>query len=146
MTVDELNQLREKHNGSQRKPPAHNESKLQIACINWFHLQYPKHLIYSVPNGGFRNKVEAKIMRAEGIISGIPDLCIPVPRKGYHGLYIEMKFGKNKLSDNQIQIIAKLEAEGYKCDVCYSLEQFMNSVNTYFKEHDNNRNYKSDRS
>lgn len=131
MTIDEYNELRKKHNGAQRKQSAHHESKLQQTCVQWFHLQYPQYIIYAVPNGGYRNKLEAAIMQGEGVLPGVPDLCIPVARCGYHGLYIEMKYGKNRLSDNQTEIIAKLTTEGYKCEVCYTLEEFMNVVNSY---------------
>jgi len=53
--------------------------------------------------------------------------------KGYHGLYIEMKAGRNKPSDEQITIMAKLQNEGYKCVVCWSLDEFIKAVDEYIK-------------
>lgn len=131
MTVDEFNELRKKHNGAQKKKPAHHESKLQQSCVRWFYYRYPDKIIYAIPNGGYRNKFEASIMKEEGILRGMLDLCIPVARCGYHGLYIEMKYGKNILSSDQKEIIAKLKSEGYKCEVCYTLDEFINVVNSY---------------
>lgn len=43
-------------------------------------------LLYHVPNGGSRNKIEAARLRAQGVKSGVPDLCLPVARGGNHGL------------------------------------------------------------
>lgn len=56
-------------------------------------------------------------MRSEGLKSGVPDLCLPVARSGYHGLYIELKAGKNKPTDNQLAWLEVLEAQGYKTAV-----------------------------
>lgn len=110
-----------------------SEHEIQLSCIIWFRYQYPEHLIYAIPNGGQRNKIVAAKLKEEGVLSGVPDLHIPVAKGIYHGLYIEMKAGKNKLTDNQITIIDKLKNEGYKCAVCYSLYQFSNVVNEYFQ-------------
>lgn len=65
--------------------------------------------------------------------AGVPDLHIPVAKQGYHGLYIEMKAGKNKPTDNQITVMDKLRKEGYRCEACWSLDEFITVVNNYLK-------------
>ena len=112
----------------------HAEDNLQIACVNWFKLQYPDKVIYSIPNGGKRNAREAARFKKTGTLAGIPDLHIAEPNGKYHGLYIELKSGKNRLTDNQKQMISKLMKNKYRCEVCYSLEDFINSVNNYLKQ------------
>lgn len=116
------------------------EDNLQIQCVKWFYLQYPTKMIMSYP-AGFAFKGDArqraitgKRMKDMGYLVGTPDLHIPVAKNGFNGLYIEMKAGKNKPSDNQITIMKKLENEGYVCTVCYSLSEFMKVVNTYFND------------
>ena len=64
------------------------EHILQVNCVNYFRLRYPKGLIYAIPNGGQRNVIVASKMKAEGVLSGVPDLHIPIAKKGYNGLYI----------------------------------------------------------
>ena len=78
-----------------------------------------------------RNATVAAKMKAEGVLSGVPDLHLPLARKGYHGLYIEMKVGKNKTTDNQNAVMQALEKQGYKCSVCYTFEEFMKTINEY---------------
>jgi hypothetical protein len=95
-------------------------------------------LIYAIPNGGQRNTIVASKLKSEGVLSGVPDLHIPVAKQGFHGLYIEMKAGKNKPTNNQILIISKLKNEGYKCEICYSLDEFIGIVKKYL-ENDNNK-------
>ena len=109
------------------------EHNIQVACITYFRFQYPKHIIYAIPNGGARNIIVASKLKAEGVLSGIPDIHIPVQNRGYYGLYIEMKAGKNKPTENQITIMGKLTNEGYLCKVVYSFDEFKKLVDWYIE-------------
>ena len=108
------------------------EHQAQVACVNWFRMQYPEKLIHAIPNGGARNIIVARKLKAEGVVSGVPDLFIPEPSKGYHGLFIEMKVKGGRLQETQKDMIDKLESRGYKCHVCWSVDDFMKVVNEYF--------------
>ena len=111
------------------------EHEIQVACVNYFRLRYPKGLIYAIPNGGQRNVIVASKLKAEGVLSGVPDLHIPMAKKGYNGLYIELKNGKaGKVSDNQQTIMDKLQSEGYRCEVCRSFDEFRNVVDDYMNQ------------
>ena len=110
----------------------HFEDDLQKACVSWFRYQYRRRLIFAVPNGGKRNAREAARMKDQGVTAGVPDLCIPEPVNGYHGLWVELKVGKNKLTENQSDMIRDLQQRGYATVVCYSLEDFQANVRFYF--------------
>jgi hypothetical protein len=129
MTIDELRVL----NNTKTKKSAHPESGLQISCIIWFRLQYPHHVIFSIPNGGRRGKLEAKIMKTEGVLPGVGDLFLMCASKGYNGLFIEMKYGKGVQSPEQKMFEKNALKFGYKYVVCYSLEGFMRVVNDYLR-------------
>ena len=108
------------------------EHDIQVNCVNYFRIRYPKGLIYAIPNGGQRNVIVASKLKAEGVLSGVPDLHIPISKKGYNGLYVELKNGKaGKVSDNQKTIMQKLKNEGYQCEVCRSFDEFKNVVDNY---------------
>ena len=110
-----------------------NESKLQRGCVTWFRLQYQEliDLFWATPNGGKRNKITAANLKAEGVSPGVPDLFLAFPSNGYHGLFVEMKYGRNKLTPEQARKIDRLITVGYKCEVCYSFDQFQNIVRNY---------------
>jgi len=111
------------------------EHEIQVNCVNYFRLRYPKGLIFAIPNGGQRNVIVASKLKAEGVLSGVPDLCIPIAKKGYNGLYVELKNGKvGKVSDNQQTIMSKLQSEGYQCEVCRSFDEFRSVVDGYMLE------------
>jgi hypothetical protein len=90
--------------------------------------------LFAIPNGaklpysrdarGNRHCNQANILKDEGLKSGVPDLCLPVPAGGYHGLYIEMKsLSKSaKLSAEQKAWIEGLNALGYRAVVCFGCE------------------------
>lgn len=131
MTYEEL---KEKHNTSCKwANPRHEESKLQINCVTWFRLQYPDLLLFSIPNGGARSKVEAGILKAEGVLPGVADLFVALPAKGYAGLFIEMKYGSGKQSPDQIKFEQNSTKLGYKYVVANSFETFMRTVNDYVR-------------
>ena len=63
--------------------PRHIESQIQRACKKWFDYQYGQFapLLFAVPNGGLRGKVEAAIMKAEGMTAGVADMILLIPKK-----------------------------------------------------------------
>lgn len=115
------------------KSQKHFESELQRQCKAWFDLQYPeyKKLCFAVPNGGRRNAIEAKIMKAEGVEAGVADMLMLIARWGYHGLCIEMKYGKNKQSELQKEWQKLAEGQGYKYVVIYSFDDFRQTIESY---------------
>ena len=109
------------------------EHQLQVNCINWMRYQHPKRLIFAIPNGGNRNVITAKKLKAEGVKAGIPDLFLAVPNNEHSGLFIELKAGKNKPTDKQNEIIEYLKNVGYRCEVIYNFDDFRATVNDYLK-------------
>lgn len=75
--------------------------------------------VHAVPNGGYRSKLTAVNLRREGVKKGVWDIFIPYPRGEYHGMYIEMKYGKNKLTPEQVGFKNDMEPQGYLCCVAY---------------------------
>jgi hypothetical protein len=100
-----------------------------LSCYRWPELAY----LFAVPNGGTRNKVEAGFLKAQGVRSGVPDIFLPVARWGCHGLWIEMKVGNNKPSDNQKNWIKALQAHGYAVVVAYSWIQAKDYIIQYLE-------------
>ncbi len=75
-------------------------------------------LLHAIPNGGHRNKIAAARLKAEGVRAGVPDLCLPVARGRWHGLYIELKADGGRASPAQIRWIGALRRQGYRVELC----------------------------
>lgn len=110
-----------------------SEASLQTACVQWFELQYPQYrgMLLHVPNGGSRNMLEARNLKKQGVVAGVADLLLLIPRKGFGCLCIEMKYGKGKQSDRQREWEEKASRYGNLYKVCRSLDEFMDTVNSY---------------
>ena len=110
------------------------EHELQAACVKWFSLQYPQfyRMLFAIPNGGHRDIRTAARLKAEGVKRGVPDLFLSVPRAGYNGLYIEMKYGDNKLTEDQEEFFKQARSLGYLCMDCYTIDQFVDIITGYF--------------
>lgn len=102
------------------------EAVEQINLMKWTEYmsgRYPEiKLLFHVPNGGSRNRIEAANLKKQGVKAGVPDLFLPVARGGHFGLFIEMKFGKNRTTAQQKEWIKELRDQGYRCEVCYGWE------------------------
>ena len=113
----------------------HIDSRIQQECVQWFRLQYARiwNLLFAVPNGGWRGKIEASIMKAEGVTAGVADLLLLVPNGAYHGLCIEMKTGEkgSKQSEQQIAWMQAVSGVGYKYVVCHSFDEFKEAITSY---------------
>jgi hypothetical protein len=113
--------------GEKRKHP---ELDMQIMLCDWLTLKGV--LFYAVPNGGKRHPFEALNFKLSGVKAGVPDICIPVPRKSYGGLYIELKSSGGIVSSYQQEWIKNLTKEGNQAVVCYSFEEAKKIVSNYF--------------
>lgn len=115
-----------------------SEHAHQKALIAWWSIAHktfglPETALFAIPNGGKRHVAVAAKLKAEGVRKGIIDLCLPVSRGGYHGMWIEMKAGRNKPTPEQAEFIRWQREEGYKCVVCYDWTDARAEIEAYLK-------------
>uniref|UniRef100_A0A6M3L1H9 Putative VRR-NUC domain-containing protein n=1 Tax=viral metagenome TaxID=1070528 RepID=A0A6M3L1H9_9ZZZZ len=120
-----------------------SEHDEQVSLFAWASLaeaQYPElEMMYAIPNGGKRHVTTARKLKAEGVKAGVLDINLDVARGGYHGLRIEMKFGKNKLSPYQEWWKNQYDANGYCVVVCYSCIEAQEAILNYIAGRDHHR-------
>ena len=73
----------------------------------------------------------ASMMKAQGMKAGVPDVCILEPKKGYHGLFIELKVKGNRPTDKQLEWIKRLSERGYATAVCWSADDAIKVIEEY---------------
>lgn len=117
-----------------------DESGNQEALFEWAaynmdrmpELEYMHH----VPNGGKRDAATARALKRQGVKAGVPDICLPAPQGKYHGLYIELKAGRNTATANQKRWLEYLQQQGYYTAVCYGWETAAELIETYLLRHE----------
>ncbi len=107
----------------------------QVALFKWAKNNEGKYpmlsSMFAILNGGHRHIVVARKLKAEGVKAGIPDIFLPWPSRKGNGLFIEMKAGKNKPTDLQLELLGKLSNYGYGVAVCYGWEQARDAILQY---------------
>lgn len=111
------------------------EHQHQKALFEWAEINkhnYPElQLMFAIPNGGHRNIIVASKLKAEGVKAGVPDIFLPIAKRGYHGLFIEMKTKKGKLSRYQAHWLALLDLQGFRAAICYGWEESVEVITEY---------------
>lgn len=113
------------------------EAKIQEMLFEWAGLlsgKYPElELMYHVPNEGKRSIISGYRLKQGGLKAGVPDICLPVARGTFYGLYIELKADKGRLQENQRQWLDALAGQGYKAAVCYGFDEARTAIEDYLK-------------
>jgi len=104
------------------------EQNICIAFMQRLQQYHPEifDLIYHIKNESATGHVAGI-----GIKKGVPDYHLAMARAGSHGLYLEIKKPKGKLSKDQLEFIPKLRAQGYKVEICYSWVEAVNACLVY---------------
>lgn len=116
------------------KIPVLSEHEEQVIFVTYCrnHKNSVVHDIFAIPNGGKRSLITAIKLKNEGVTAGVPDLFLPYPSNGYHGLFIELKKSKGgTVSSEQKIAIERLNKHGYKAVVCKGAQEAIAVVEAY---------------
>ena len=108
-----------------------SEHQIQAALFKWLAAVHPKVVAYAIPNAARRSMAQAAYLKAEGLRAGMPDVVIATARGGYHGMYLELKTQKGKLSESQTEMLTRLANEGYASAVAYGLDDAIFLITKY---------------
>lgn len=108
------------------------QSQIVLDFNNKYCLKHhnPRLMIYAVPNGGSRNVLEAKKLKATGTLRGASDLIVNFPGKS---VYIEVKTDTGVQSDAQIDFQNRIEDLGMDYHVVRSVSDFYEKIMCYLK-------------
>lgn len=120
-----------------------SETQEQQAVIEWAAYARGKYPglrnLYHVPNEGKRSKSAGGLEKSLGLSRGVPDLVLDWPAGVYHGLRIEMKYGKNRPTQEQEDWLRRLDAAGYCTAVCWSAREAIAVITAYMNLKENER-------
>jgi len=96
------------------------EDRLQISVARFLDVALPDGAVwFAVPNGGSRDVREAAKLKAMGVKSGIPDLCIVYRARV---IFIELKAKDGRVRSSQSEMMSALTMAGAVVNVCRSLD------------------------
>lgn len=93
---------------------------------------YPElALLYHIPNERKCSPQEGARFKRMGVKRGVPDLHLPVARRRYHSLYIEMKTQTGRPTPDQNWWGIKLKENGNCWAVCNGWESAVKIIEWY---------------
>jgi len=119
--------------------PDPDEHAEQVAFVLWLRAEGIRH--NATPNGGKRAAKTAKRLKAEGVVSGFPDITIwPDIGTGLPVLYIEMKRGRGgRPTPEQMEWLSYLDGiPNTKTAVCHGAAEAIKFVKESWGENDDN--------
>ena len=88
--------------------------------------------LYNASANGMKRHIGTAVkLKRSGVRAGFPDIFLGVAKKGYHGLFIELKVKGGRVSDNQAKWIDNLTEQGYFVMVCYGWEAARRTICDY---------------
>ena len=96
--------------------------------------------IHSIPNGARVGIGQAVKLKAQGLLSGVYDVFVPVARSPYHGMYIEFKTKRGKRSDSQKAFSKYCALNNYLCIVSSDAQLAAGAVRSYLGERSEHKN------
>ncbi len=111
----------------------YTEASEQMMLVSWMSLKYPKisNLLVHIPNGVYSSVRTGARMKRLGLRAGVPDLVVFCARHGFHGLFIEMKSEKGRLTKTQIEYHKLLEEQGYLVKTARGFDEAKEIIESY---------------
>lgn len=113
------------------------EADQQRKLFQWttfIRAKYPEiDLMFHIPNGGSRNKLEAANLKKQGVKAGVPGFVFAGwPWKLSRSVH-RIKYGKNKPTEKQTEWLKSLNEQGYAVAVCYGCDEASEKILKYLK-------------
>lgn len=96
------------------------EDNLTMAVLQLIALKYRQVFVWHTPNEGRRTAFERFKAKVLGIVSGVSDLILI---SGGKLLALELKIGKNRMTENQKNFQDQILKNGFWVAVAYNVEQ-----------------------
>lgn len=110
------------------------EQKQQETIVTYLQLKH-KNVRFCASLGGQYQQYQSQRSKAirTGYVKGFPDLQICEARKGFHGLFIELKTKTGKPTKHQKKWIDDLNERGYLAKICYGIEEALYTIDNYLQ-------------
>lgn len=109
------------------------EHFLQVSIFDFFERYHPAiyEFMCAYPAGGLRSKKVGAEIKAEGGVSGYPDILLDLPRGVYHGARFELKTDVGTLQATQSGMLKRLSSQGYYCTARKGFDDMVAAILAY---------------
>lgn len=79
----------------------------------------PDVFVFHVPNGGWRSATEGARLKAQGVVAGVPDLCILIEGRAH---FLELKAPGGSVSERQKFTMRRIRDAGAPTAIANTME------------------------
>ena len=138
----ELRPRKSRERGYKRREPEFEEQCALFAFLRQYANKETRFgYVFAIPNGLYLSPQTARKAVQQGVLSGVWDILVPFPgidgpnNDDWCGLFIEMKSGKNVLTDNQ-KAFEKAVNYGFAFTICYDWLEAARAICQYLSVQD----------
>jgi len=108
-----------------------------INVINWFSFNYPDLAddFHHFANERRCSVQQGRLLKRMGVKKGVSDFFLALGIGGFHGLWIELKAGKGRLTKEQLEFIMRKRERGYCARVAHGSDEAKEAILTYLDNH-----------
>jgi hypothetical protein len=104
-----------------------------LALMQWIRTQPEiNRYVIHIANERKCTPRQGKLLKDMGVRAGVPDFFFPCPKGGYHGMWVELKVGKNKLLPEQKEFLALMTSVGYVAVCAVGFDAAKAFIEEYF--------------
>jgi hypothetical protein len=97
-------------------------ARIKYPCLAYMHCSL---------NGVRMARGQAVKAKMSGMKAGVPDIFLPFKTKDYSGLFIELKVGRNKPTEDQVKFLNYLTTQNFYCTVIYGAKDAVKCIESY---------------
>ena len=108
-----------------------------INLVNWFNYQF-KELSDDFHHFASERRCsiqEGRTLKRMGVKRGVADFFLAFPINGKSGLWIELKVGKNKPTQEQIDFLNRKSMRGYEALIVWGFEAAKEMILVYLRDY-----------
>ena len=108
-----------------------------INLVNWFHYEFPELAddFHHFANERKCSQAQGKLLKRMAVKKGVADFFLAFPQNGFAGLWLELKVGKGKLSDEQTAFLNRKMIRGYRSLAVWGFEASKAFILSYLENY-----------
>jgi len=114
------------------------ESAELITVFDYIRLKHYDKFIWHCPNEGKRSKVGGALLKRQGLMAGVSDICIAKQARGYGFAFIELKAkqanGRYRVATmEQLEFLNRMKLNGYFATIANGASECIDVIDWYLK-------------
>jgi hypothetical protein len=107
------------------------EDSIMTVIFDWVRIHKFDNFIFHIANERRTSPQAGALLKRMGVKAGVSDIFIARPSRGYHGMFMEIKSEKGKVSPSQKAFLHNMKMEGYEVAVAYGADEAIAWIQAY---------------